>query len=165
MNIFYLDACPFASARMLCDKHVVKMIVETCQILSTVKHHYNDVDHDFTVYSPTHRHHPSVRWTTESNEHYTWLWQHLVGLLNEYEHRYSRKHKCAEMVNILMVPPLAMPRVPFTEPPPAMDAKYIVKGDSSVASYRNYYIHGKSHLTKNEYGRWLYRNRHNLQHG
>jgi hypothetical protein len=35
MNIFILDLDPVISASMLCDKHVVKMIVESAQMLST----------------------------------------------------------------------------------------------------------------------------------
>ena len=36
MNIFILDNDPVIAAQMQCDKHVVKMIVESAQMLSTV---------------------------------------------------------------------------------------------------------------------------------
>ena len=35
MNIFVLDINPKTAAQMQCDKHVVKMIVESAQMLST----------------------------------------------------------------------------------------------------------------------------------
>ena len=35
MNIFYLDRDPVIAAQMMCDKHVVKMILESAQMLST----------------------------------------------------------------------------------------------------------------------------------
>lgn len=38
MNIFVLSEGPVEAARMQCDKHVVKMIVETAQMLCTVGH-------------------------------------------------------------------------------------------------------------------------------
>lgn len=36
MNIFALDKCPKISAKYHCDKHVVKMIIESAQMISTV---------------------------------------------------------------------------------------------------------------------------------
>lgn len=38
LNIFYLDHDPRAAAQAHCDKHVVKMVLETAQILSTAWH-------------------------------------------------------------------------------------------------------------------------------
>ena len=35
MNIFYVDSCPAEAAISLVDKHVVKMILESAQLLST----------------------------------------------------------------------------------------------------------------------------------
>ena len=35
MNIFHLDNDPIKAAQMMCDKHIVKMIVEYAQLLST----------------------------------------------------------------------------------------------------------------------------------
>ena len=36
MNIFVTDRCPIQSARNLPDKHIVKMPLETCQMLSII---------------------------------------------------------------------------------------------------------------------------------
>ena len=38
MNIFYLDSDPIIAAQMQCDKHVVKMILESTQLLYTANH-------------------------------------------------------------------------------------------------------------------------------
>ena len=38
MNIFVLHKNPIEAAKMACDKHVVKMILETAQMLCTVAH-------------------------------------------------------------------------------------------------------------------------------
>jgi hypothetical protein len=35
MNIFYLDKDPIKAAEYSCDKHVVKMILESAQMLCT----------------------------------------------------------------------------------------------------------------------------------
>lgn len=35
MNIFTTNDCPIISAQEMCDKHVVKMIVEYAQLMST----------------------------------------------------------------------------------------------------------------------------------
>ena len=35
MNIFALDSDPFKAARMMCDKHIPKMIVETAQMMAS----------------------------------------------------------------------------------------------------------------------------------
>ena len=48
MNIFFLDKTPEKSAEFLCDKHIPKMLLESCQMLSTaVRRHllYDDELH------------------------------------------------------------------------------------------------------------------------
>ena len=58
MNIFVLHQNPQTAAEMMCDKHVVKMILETAQMMCTVVASY---DHD-TPYRPTHSKHPCTIW-------------------------------------------------------------------------------------------------------
>ena len=43
MNIFYLHNDPQIAAQMHCDKHVVKMILEYAQLLSTAHHELDGV--------------------------------------------------------------------------------------------------------------------------
>lgn len=176
MNIFALDSDPIKSAQMMVDKHVVKMILETAQLLSTA-HRILDgtqyVDKTKTgrnvkrwrlpdareniMYSATHINHPSAVWCRASNNNYNWLYCHFLGLLSEYSYRYGKIHKCQSMVESLKNPPFNI-RVFYKTPvTPAMPDQYKVPHDS-VASYRNYYKHGKTHLhkwTKREVPEWM----------
>lgn len=54
MNIFYLSRDPVLCAEMHCDKHVVKMILETAQLLSTAHWELGST----APYKPTHKNHP-----------------------------------------------------------------------------------------------------------
>ena len=49
MNIFFLHKHPVIAAQMQCDKHVVKMVLETAQMLSTAaRAQGHDVENDIT---------------------------------------------------------------------------------------------------------------------
>lgn len=97
MNIFATDSCPVRSAKYLDDKRVVKMCLETAQILSAALHRHGVK----TTYRPTHVKHPVVLWAGNSFENYMWTFEHLLALLAEYEERYGRIHKCAELLEEL----------------------------------------------------------------
>ena len=90
MNIFYLHRDPKKAARYQYNKHVVKMILESAQMLCTAHHHY-DEDTD-VPYKKAHYNHPSTKWVRQSDEHYDWLYNHMLELGNEYTKRYSREH-------------------------------------------------------------------------
>jgi hypothetical protein len=135
VNIFYLDQDPVDAARMQCDKHVVKMTLETAQILSTVTG---------GPYKPTHQKHPSVLWAAK---HVHWVYDHFRALLDEYEYRYKREHKCAELVFTFQ--PFA--DAPWTDPPQCMPVAY--HQASTVAAYRAYYKGEKSRFAKWARGR------------
>mgnify|MGYP001036749154 FL=1 len=113
MNIFVLDKCPIKSAQLQCDKHVVKMIVESAQMLSTahrmldgkveirlsksgkrnVKYYkHPDFFFDSVLYKAVHHNHPSTVWTTESDANYNWHYKHFVALCDEYTYRYGKVH-------------------------------------------------------------------------
>lgn len=122
---------------MHCNKHVVKMIVETAQLLSTAHHVLDDNGDGF--YKPTHKNHPSAIWCRQSDSNYVWLWCLLVSLCKEYTHRYGKIHKCQGdgLVARLMKLPNNIPTGPFTQPTPAMPDEY--KTADSIQSYHNYY--------------------------
>lgn len=152
MNIFYVDENPYKAAVALVDKHVVKMVLETAQILSTAHRVLDGVDgvlpatRDDILYKATHINHPSTKWAMESHQNYYWLVQHFSGLLKEYSFRYGKDHKCEELMEELALFPYNIRiRPSFREPPLAMPDEYKVPGDA-VASYRNYYRIGKKHL-------------------
>jgi Pyrimidine dimer DNA glycosylase len=149
MNIFYVDEDPIVAAKSLADKHVVKMIVETAQLLSTAHHVLDDTDehgiHD-KIYKKTHMNHPSAVWVRESLDNYLWAWDHLNSLLGEYTHRYGKIHKTEDVLWSLISIPYNIKEVGFTPPPQCMPDEY--KTDDTVTAYRNYYNHGKKHLHK-----------------
>lgn len=152
MNIFYVNSDPFEAARCLVDKHVVKMVLETAQLLCTAHRvldpHLSDRQDMWGLYKSTHMHHPSAVWVRQSAANYDWLFNHFEGLLDEYRHRYSKTHKCMGLFVPLAGFPVNIRReVNFTPPTPAMDRQYLV-GNDSLLSYRNYYRLAKRDLHK-----------------
>lgn len=146
MNIFYLDRDPARAAEMMHDKHVVKMILETAQILSTVCHRHG-VWKD-GMYRPTHPHHPSVLWAGDSAAHFNWLVDHGQHLCNEYHHRYGRLHKSGAVIDLCGAEaPTQFPAHTWTDPTQAMPEEFKVPGDS-VAAYRAYYLGRKVEQSK-----------------
>ena len=89
MNIFVLHGDPAKAAHMMCDKHVVKMILESNQMLSTVARARG---HD-APYRSTHANHPCTLWAGTSYENWSWLVKHSRALCTEYTSRYGRIHK------------------------------------------------------------------------
>ena len=144
MNIFYLHQDPVKAAEYQYNKHVVKMVLESAQILCTVHHKYMGDDAD-VPYKSTHKNHPSTLWAGQSAENYTWLYRHFVALCEEYEKRYDKEHlsyiKCKDKVNML---PGGMLETGLTDMPQCMPDEY--KDDCSVQAYWNYYIHGKKDI-------------------
>ena len=170
MNVFYLDDCPRQCAEWMVDKHVVKMIVETAQLMSTahrildgeevvVELRHKDTgkvrkksvwilpdDRNDSLYGCTHRNHPCAIWVRESVENYNWLADHLHALGQEYTYRYGKKHATIEKLFYqLQSPPHGLRAWDWTKPPSAMDAGYIISEDP-VVNYKNYYKYGKSKL-------------------
>lgn len=145
MNIFFLARKPRVCARYHVDKHVVKMILETCQLLFTCWHML-DPEHRIIrpAYKKTHSNHPCARWVRSSQAHYDWLCALGVALCAEYTRRYGKIHKCAS--HLLKLGNLRLPIDvhSWTDPPLCMDEEY--KRENAVCSYRLYYEHAKKHL-------------------
>ena len=92
MNIFATSYDPKECARVLDDKRVVKMIVETCQILSSAMHILRI---EGPPYKPTHMGHPCVLWVASEYDNFRWTVEHLEALINEYKERFpGREHLC-----------------------------------------------------------------------
>ena len=175
MNIFVLSSDVNEIARWQIDKHCVKMILESAQMLSSahryldgeitpglsktgrsVKRYILPDDREPVLYGMTHANHPSTVWTRSNRANYDWHYQLFLAMLNEYEYRYGKKHACWKLEPHLKRAPNNVPQGDFTLPTPAMDDKYKVNNDV-IASYRNYYVQGKSHLaawTKRERPDW-----------
>ena len=141
MNIFYLHPNPYIAARVQYNKHVVKMILESAQMLCTA-HHVNGCDEQKRLVpsKQAHLNHPSTIWTRQCRDNYMWLWMHMWGLGYQYYKRYNGKThltitKCADF---LRTPPKYIPDGEFCEPPQAMPDQYKVPG-CSITAYWNYY--------------------------
>ena len=93
MNIFYVHEDPVIAAQMLCDKHVVKMVVESGQMLCAAHTGNNRYRaRDMGLYLPAHYMHPSTKWTRENRAQYEWHYRHFIALCDEYTHRYGKVH-------------------------------------------------------------------------
>jgi len=151
MNIFVLSHDPRKAARYHNDRHVVKMILETAQILATA--HYLVDGHKMmhrnigpVPLRPTHIHHPCVRWACENQKNYFWLWELGEALLDEYTLRYGKTHKFDDMLrNKLFAFPINLPPADaMTKRPLCMPDQF--KSADPVASYRAYYFREKRHI-------------------
>lgn len=95
MNIFVTSTCPKICAQVLDNKRVVKMVLETAQLLSTAIFINSDITYD-NLYKPTHVKHPCTIWTTANIENWDWLFRHFIALCEEYSkiHKtYTEQHK------------------------------------------------------------------------
>ncbi len=139
MNIFYISTNPVRAAQMQCDKHVVKMILESAQMLCTAHHEFGNHD---VPYKVAHRNHPSTIWARSGLKQYNWLYRHFAALSDEYTERYGKVHltrqKCADA---LIEPPMGIPDIEWTDPPQCMPDE--CKRASSLEAYRVYYFQYK----------------------
>lgn len=176
MNIFYLHNDPRTCAQMHNDKHVVKMIIEYAQLMSTAhrvldgvqytgitlngrkikRWKMSDEKYEAGLMKASHINHPSGIWLRQSKQNYIWLNTMWNYLLQEYTHRYGKVHSCEKYKSVLDHWPVNIPEGYFTEPTPAMPDIYKIPGDS-IQSYKNYYIFAKNHLAswkKREIPEW-----------
>lgn len=164
MNIFFLHPNPRKCARWHCDKHVVKMLLETCQLLYTC--HWMvagelvgaPLCNGHTGYKKAHWNHPCSKWLRLSLFNYVWLCELGLELLREYKFRYKgRDHKCGEHILWLSKNyPAGLENNGWIDPFLAMPDEY--KCGDAVASYRRYYIGAKKdflHYTGRAVPHWI----------
>ena len=145
MNIFYLDEDPEVAAIVQYNKHVVKMILESAQMLCTA--HHELLDEPDVPYKPAHVNHPSTIWCRQNTRHYFWLYEHMLALGHEYTNRYGKEHlSIIKCIKPLEQHPENIPHEPFEQPPQCMPDEY--KDECSVKAYWNYYI-GEKHTVAN----------------
>lgn len=143
MNIFFLDENPTLSAQYHVNKHVVKMILETAQLLCGV-HHVTAHDSTHVPYKLSHKNHPCSIWCRESLSNYLYLCELGLELSKEYTYRYGKRHKSQDVIEWCLINKPNIPDIEFTDPAKAMPDEF--KVDSVVESYRNYYMGAKFSL-------------------
>lgn len=139
MNIFILDEDIQKCVEYHADQHVVKMILESTQMLCTVLN-----ENGITApYRSTHTKHPCTIWTAKSLANWNWLQEFTLKLNQEFKFRFDNKkdHKSAEVAAQLENPPI--PDLGLTEFAQAMPDKYRLPGNP-VQAYRNFYLGEKS---------------------
>ena len=143
MNIFVVDNDPKVAATMLCDKHVVKMIVETAQMLCTVA---ASLGQQNVPYRPTHKNHPCTLWAGESKANWDWLVAHGLEMCAEYTRRYGRIHKTQAIIEWCRDSGSGPEKGSLTPFRLAMPQQY--RCSDPVKSYRDYYIGEKAKFAK-----------------
>ena len=171
MNIFYVHSDPKTCAQQHVDKHVVKMILEYAQLLSTAHRVLDGTQsvglsktgrkqtryvlsdsRDSILYNATHLNHPSAKWARHSEQNYRWLFTLWIELLAEYTHRYGKIHASTRLMAYLARPPKNIKMdEPFSAPWRAMPDAYKFdrsEPDYTVKSYRAYILGAKSQMLK-----------------
>ena len=152
MNIFYTHSCPVQAADELCYKHVVKMILESCQLLSTA-HHVMSTELDKNlIYKMTHKNHPSAVWVRKSVEHYDWVWLNAKRMCEIYTAKTGRTHASEGVLDLLLCYPTGLPQKPFVEPPACVDDD--LKHLSRVSTEHAYQVY-----LNRKFSEWLNRDR------
>lgn len=143
MNIFVLDKHIDKCAEYHCDKHVVKMILESVQMLCTVLNKKGIS----TPYKSTHINHPCVLWTERSFANFSWLKDLAVALNNEYRFRFEKEsdHKSISVLHEISNYDFENPGL--TEFAQTMPEKYKFPGDP-VRAYRQFYLGEKMAFAK-----------------
>jgi hypothetical protein len=165
MNIFYLHPDPKTCAVMHVDKHVVKMILEYAQLLSTAHRLLDgsefegksisgrkamrwklEDDRDSNLYLASHIKHPSGIWCRETTGNYMWLYTLWRNLMDEYTFRYGRHHVSERLIPYLGNLPTNIKDGDITPMPQCMPEEY--KTPDSIQAYKNYYIGAKKSFAK-----------------
>lgn len=184
MNIFYIEESPDHAARSMVDKHIVKQIVESAQMLSTAhrlldaketlvnvngkqKHIWlydneqvipgTSIIENPNCYLVAHAKHPSTIWTMATADNYRWHVELFRSMINEYHARYNNQHKTEQLLPFLQNIPHNLSSGNFTPPTPAMPDEY--KTSSVLESYRQYYAGEKWKFAKwkhNQIPEWFF---------
>lgn len=140
MNFFYLDRDPVKCSMFMVDKHVVKMITEHCQMLSTIQAN-NGIE---PLFKPTHANHPCTVWVGTSLDNYNLLIDYSKEIAKEYTYRYGRIHASESVLYYCDAKKPDLPKIGITEIPLAMPDEY--KLSDPVDSYRQFYKGKKRHI-------------------
>ena len=157
MNIFVLHKDPIVSARMHCDKHVPKMVVELYQQIGSALRRYGATDDVMpttkggTPLKGGYHNHPCTRWVGDSRDNFRWAVQHGLALCEEFKLRYDKPHYCEDGIRMMGELADLIPQGELTEFAQAMPDE--CRQPSAVFAYRIYYKVDKSRFAKWERGR------------
>jgi hypothetical protein len=133
VNIFVLNQDPIIAAQDQCDKHVVKMPLESAQMLCTVA-----IINGLTApYRMTHKNHPCTIWAGSTKRAFEWLVVHGLALCEEYHVRYGKEHKSKDVIEQIASLPLQLPSGEMPCFAQAMPDQY--RQADPVAAYRAFY--------------------------
>lgn len=145
MNIFVLSRNPYECATLHCDKHIVKMPLETAQMLSTILHGYGIS----TPYKPVHKNHPCTKWVGQNRANFKWAIHLGIALCNEYRKRYGRYHRSEQIIWFAHKHAHLLPDGKLTEWVQAMPDAY--KHRDVVTAYKKYYKEEKKRFATYKY--------------
>ncbi|GJL76951.1 pyrimidine dimer DNA glycosylase/endonuclease V [Nitrosomonas sp.] len=143
MNIFILDKDIEKCAQYHCDQHVVKMILESVQMLCTALNKKGFA----TPYKSTHIKHPCVLWVELSFGNFSWLKSLALALNTEYRFRFERDSDHKSIFALNEISNYSYDNRGLTEFVQAMPDKYKVPGDA-VKAYRQFYLGEKMGFAK-----------------
>ena len=135
MNIFVLDSDPTQAAVQQLDKHVVKMPLESAQMLCSALIAHGAED---TPYRKAHPKHPCTLWAAKTRTNFRWLVAHGISLSEEYTRRYGKRHKSQDVIEWCAAQEHLIPEGGLTTFAQAMPEQY--KNPDPVTAYRQYYM-------------------------
>lgn len=171
MNFFYLSEDPEECAKFHCDKHVIKMVTEYKQCLSTAhrvldgtmsyeltannrkikrwKHPNQTLDQK--LFLASHVNHPTNIWLRECQENYDLMYKVYVACLKEYTYRYGKVHGSQRDFELIMNPPKNCPSFGHTTPIPQAMKQFpeCMVPNNSLQAYRNFY-----NVAKKRFATW-----------
>lgn len=142
VNIFYLHPSPLTAARWLHDKHLVKMVLESAQLLSTACQ-IIIMERDTKLYKPTHMYHPCTQWLLKSRYNAEWLYDHYIALCDQFMDKFRHNHKSRDLCNAIEGHIPLFPNEDFTEPPLCMPDDCKIDGQPAYQCYQLYYLRYK----------------------
>ena len=146
MNIFFLSICPYLCAKMHCDAHVRKMIIEYGQMLSTA-HHVCGKYKNSNLYKISFKNNPCTVWTRTSSTNYLWLYILFISLCKEFEYRFGKVHASRKQLeHCLSFIPVNIPNGNITKIHQAMPD--YCKHKNPIKAYHNYYNNEKTYFAK-----------------
>lgn len=140
MNIFVLHEDPKIAAQQQCDKHVVKMVLESAQLLCTAV----NLTGGEAKYKVTHKNHPCSVWARSTKGNFNWLKVHALALCEEYTRRYNKRHKSQDVIEA--VSDATIPDGELESFVLTMPEQY--KTDNPIESYREFYRREKKGFAK-----------------